>query len=246
MMLKRLSSWLPYLAVMMIGTCLYWPVMTGLFFLKNDAAVAYFPVRLQMSEAIHQGIIPFWSPYINYGYPLHADFSSGFWNPVVWLCISLFHYRFYTLHLEWMMYVWMGGWGMFRLGKALHFSDAVACAVATAYLGSGYWLGSAEWMNWISPLAWLPWLLALGLLLFRHQRLSHALWLAIVLWCYLSNAHPDQIIWLMYFTAISLLAGWIAYRKSWQQHIPNHAAARHLIKLLLIAALCTGLLLAGS
>jgi|GEM_PF-2085164 len=242
---KRFAGWLPYAFLLIIGACMYGPVITGLFFLKNDAAVAYFPVRLQMSQAVHHGIIPFWSPYFNYGYPLHADFTSGFWNPLVWLFISLFHYSFYTLHLEWMGYVWIAGWGMFRLGRLFHFSPLTACTVAIAYMGSGYWLGSAQWMNWLSPVAWLPHLIVQVILLFTTKRITHALWLAIVLWCYVSNSHPDQIIWLVYFGIISVIGVGIFYFKKWQDDFLNHRKILRLIKLLLVTSVCAGLLLAG-
>ena len=244
-MYKHISRWLPYACLLLIGACMYWPVITGLFFLKNDAAVAYFPVRLQMSQAVHHGMIPFWSPYFNYGYPLHADFTSGFWNPVVWLCITLFHYSFYILHLEWMCYVWIAGWGMFRLCRLLGFSDLVACTVAIAYMGSGYWLGSAEWLNWLSPVAWLPHVLAECIRLFRSPRLTHALSLAIVLWCYISNAHPDQIIWLVYFGIISLLFIGLFSIKNRKSNFVYQVQTTYLIKYLWIACICTGLLLAG-
>ncbi|SFV33414.1 glycosyltransferase family protein [Thermoflavifilum thermophilum] len=242
---KRFAGWFPYAFLLIIGACMYVPVITGLFFLKNDAAVAYFPVRLQMSQAVHHGIIPFWSPYFNYGYPLHADFTSGFWNPLVWLFISLFHYSFYTLHLEWMGYVWIAAWGMFRLGRLFGFSRLTACTVAIAYVGSGYWLGSAQWMNWLSPVAWLPYLIAQAILLFKTRHISHALWLAVVLWCFVSNAHPDQIIWLIYFTVISLIGSAMFYSKRWQDDFLNEAKGLQFVKLLLVTGVCAGLLLAG-
>ena len=71
----------------------YWPLTFHVFSLKNDALNYFLPVRFQISESINNGHWPFWSPYFNLGYPLHADMQSGVWNPI---CMVVFAGR--TLH----------------------------------------------------------------------------------------------------------------------------------------------------
>ena len=85
------------------------PVSSFLFFLKNDAFNGYFPPKFFMSESIHAGYMPLWNPYINFGIPQYADMSSGYWSPVTWLVASTIGYNAYTLTLEVLLYILIGG-----------------------------------------------------------------------------------------------------------------------------------------
>src|SRR4051812_12743581 len=77
-----------YLLICFIACVAYWPLTFHIFSLKNDALTYFLPYRYHVSEAVHHGYFPFWSPYIYTGLPLHADIQSGAWNPVV-LLLSL-------------------------------------------------------------------------------------------------------------------------------------------------------------
>jgi hypothetical protein len=87
-----------YGLLLVICLLAYWPLTFGVFSVKNDAIHYFLPYRFTISEAIRNGEMPFWSPYIYLGNPIYGDMQSGAWNPVVWFFsligrydISLFH-----------------------------------------------------------------------------------------------------------------------------------------------------------
>ena len=95
----------------------WWPLTFDVFSLKNDALNYHLAIRYQISETISNGYLPFWTPYLNFGYPLHGDMQSGIWNPVVQI-ISLFGpYTLKTLQHEFLFYIYLSGAGMFFLLK---------------------------------------------------------------------------------------------------------------------------------
>src|SRR6187549_2828878 len=91
------------------------PVSTFLFFLKNDAFNGYFPPKFFMSESIHAGHLPLWNPYINFGIPQYGDMSGGYWSPITWLIASTVGYNAYSLTIELLLYILIGGIGLYKL-----------------------------------------------------------------------------------------------------------------------------------
>ena len=75
----------PFVFFPLAAMLVLWPITACFFTVKNDALTFYYPVRGLISDALNNGELPLWSPFINFGYPLHADMQSGAWNPVVWL-----------------------------------------------------------------------------------------------------------------------------------------------------------------
>src|SRR5215203_2423085 len=108
----------------------YWPLSLSLFSLKNDALNYFLPVRHLISESLQNGHLPFWSPYLNLGYPLHGDMQSGVWNPFVQL-LSLFgSYTIRTLQYETLLYVYLSGIGMFLLCDFIFRDKAISLLCA--------------------------------------------------------------------------------------------------------------------
>jgi len=67
----RFDSTAAYMFYLMVCCVIaFWPVSSGIFSLKNDATVYFLPVRFQISEMIRNGHFPFWTPYLQLGYPL--------------------------------------------------------------------------------------------------------------------------------------------------------------------------------
>ena len=77
------------LLLLLVAVVIYWPVSFMVLSLKNDAINYFLAVRDNLSEAIHEGFSPWWSTYINLGYPLHGDMQSGVWNPFVLLLSAI-------------------------------------------------------------------------------------------------------------------------------------------------------------
>ena len=70
-----------------------------------DMIDCFYPWRFHIGECMQNGIFPYWNPYQDLGYPIHADPSSGTWYPLVWLIGSSVGYTVYTIGFEYFIHV---------------------------------------------------------------------------------------------------------------------------------------------
>ena len=103
-----------------------------------------------MSESIHAGHLPLWNPYINFGIPQYGDMSSGYWSPITWLIASTLGYNAYTFTLEVLLYLLIGGIGMYKLTGSLQLNTHVRTIAAVAFMCCGYNVGHLQHFNWLS------------------------------------------------------------------------------------------------
>ncbi|MEN9569587.1 MAG: hypothetical protein RL172_818 [Bacteroidota bacterium] len=188
-----------------------------------------------MSESLHAGHLPLWNPYINYGYPLYGDMSSGFWSPITWLIAATVGYNAYSFTLELLLYLMLAAIGMYQLTKQLKLGRQVCLIAALAYLCCGYMVGHLQHFNWISGAALLPWCL------YSYHRLLHQnywynyLIAAICFYLLAASAHPGITISCGYFfIAYSLFCQLQQQQKKWPQFAIKHLGLA--ILLLILAA----------
>lgn len=132
------------------------PLTLGLFTFKNDALTYYYPVRTLISDALNNGELPLWTPYINLGYPLHADFQSGAWNPFVWILSFLTKYPLWAMHIELMFYLSIAGYGMYKLSMSRGASFWIAIVCGLSFEFSGFMLDSVQFFTAVSSACWIP------------------------------------------------------------------------------------------
>ncbi len=154
-----------------------------------------------MSESIHAGYLPLWNPYINFGIPQYADMSSGYWSPVTWLIASTVGYNAYTLTLEVLLYILVGGIGMYKLCGYWISNKQVRICAGIAFMCSGFNVGHLQHFNWISGAAFLPWCLLAYLGLLKSFSLRSAVACVLAFYLLLSSAHPGISISAFYFFA---------------------------------------------
>jgi len=93
----------PFFIFPLLTCVVFWPLSLQLFSLKNDALAYYYPVRILISDALNNHELPLWTPYINMGYPLHADMQSSAWSPIVWAFSFLTNYSLAAFHFEFLL-----------------------------------------------------------------------------------------------------------------------------------------------
>jgi len=175
------------------------PISSFLFFLKDAAFTGYFPPKFFMSESIHAGHLPLWNPYINFGIPQYGDMSSGYWSPFTWLIASTVGYNAYTLTAEVLIYILLGGIGMYKLSQAWHLEKHTCIITGLAYMCCGYNVGHLQQFNWLSGAAFLPWCVWSYLLLIHHFSIKNAIRAALFFYVFIASAHPGIIISALYF-----------------------------------------------
>jgi hypothetical protein len=177
----------------------YLPVSSFLFFLKNDAFTGYFPPKFFMSESIHAGHLPLWNPYINFGIPQYGDMSSGYWSPVTWLIASTVGYNAYTFTLEVLLYILIGGIGMYQLLISRQLNKQVCIISAIAFMCCGYNVGHMQHFNWLSGAAFLPCCFWSYDLLLKDASLKNMVRAALLFYLLVASAHPGITISAFYF-----------------------------------------------
>jgi hypothetical protein len=193
------NPWAPYLLLLGLTALAYWPISLSIFSLKNDALNYFLPVRYQVSQSIHHGFFPAWSPYFNLGYALLGDSQSGVWNPFVWLFSMWGPYSLYMLQLETLLYVWLAGCGMYNLCRYFNTSLWVGLMAALSFMFCGFISDSAQFLNWISGASFLPWVVRYSWELLESKTIRAALLTGLCFWLMLVTAYP----------AIFILSGYL-------------------------------------
>jgi len=194
-----------HLALLLLLTILcYWPLSFGIFSAKNDNIVQFLPVRFQVSEALRHGQLPLWSPYMYLGYPIHGDMQGGAWNPLVWLLSAFGRYNLTSLHVEILVYVFLGGAGMYRLLGVGRIEPRLRLAGAAAYLMCGYAtdVGGSN-APFLAAIAFVPFVLAYYYRLLETGSMRYSLKAAVALALLFVSGYPSFFITTCYI----LLAG---------------------------------------
>ncbi len=218
-----------YALLLLICLLAYWPLTTGLFSVKNDAIHYFLPYRFNISEAIRNGEWPFWSPYVYQGNPVYGDMQSGAWNPVVWFFSFIGRYDITLFHYENLLYIFLGGIGMYKLTNRLVVHSHTALLIAVSYMLSGFML-SGQLINWLAAAAFLPFVIHYYLKTLRQHSFSNAAKTGIVLFLLLTAGYPSFFILTCYILSTLFLlelitrtrnrgSSWITWKRFTAQHL---------------------------
>ncbi|HEX5654442.1 MAG TPA: hypothetical protein VFX58_15290, partial [Chitinophagaceae bacterium] len=203
-----------YLALLLILLVIaYWPISFHVFSLKNDALNYFLPVRRLVSESYSQGLLPLWTPYLNLGYPLHGDMQSGVWNPIVQLFSLFGTYSLYTLQLETLLYIYLGGAGMFFLLRHFALHPLANLLAAVAYMLCGFNSDSCQFLNWIAGTAFLPFVFLFYYRCLQENSFIQGIYADTALFFLFTCAYPADFIITCYVLAALLIvklvqSGW--------------------------------------
>jgi len=202
----------------------FWQVFFLQHGLKWDVIDSFLPARYFVSESLRNGIIPLWNPYLLLGTPSYRDMVS-IWNPEVWI-VSLFtSYSNITLQFIYVAYIFIAGWGMFKLLTHFKVLRSFALAGGIAYMLSGFMVGNAQNLSAIAGAAWIPFII-----LYYWQFLQDTRWqtlFPVLFFLYLMvfNGYPGLTIILGYlllsFFVVELIVK-IRKKEEWLQFLKFH------------------------
>ncbi|HEX7903231.1 MAG TPA: hypothetical protein VF487_05085 [Chitinophagaceae bacterium] len=173
--------------------------------MKNDILTQNLPTRFVFSESLYSGFEPYWNPYINFGTPQYGDMNNGFWNPVQWLIGSTSRYSIYSITLEEMFYVLIGGWGIYLVAKEFFHKD-IALITGLTYMCCGYLTGHLQFLCWVTGTAYFPYVLLYFIRINKAPIVKNFLLGGISVFFFLASTHPGLVIGAAYFFAFLLLA----------------------------------------
>lgn len=201
----------------------FWQVSFMIHPLKWDIIDYYFPSRLMLGEMLHQGSLPLWVPYQTLGFPLHAEPQTGAWYPITLLLGFVKGYSINMMSVEFMLHVFLSGWGMFTLGKTLKYHSNTSFLIAIAYMFSGFITGNAQHLTFIINAAWIPFVLSAFISLFNEKSIFNALKLSFFGYMLLSAGYPAYLFILAYlFLFIFLYFLWIEFQQNRIQGVFNY------------------------
>jgi len=221
-MVSRETGWTHFF---LISTALlaFFQVATGMHPMKYDAMDCFLPWRFSVSESLQAGHLPLWNPYQDYGYPMQADPSSGAWYPLVWIFGKICGYSVYTISAEFMLYVYLAGWGMVYLCRQLGISQWGSLIAGIGFMAGGMFVGNAQHMPYAAGACWLPWFLGSYFrALLPGGKGMHALQAGFFLFLLVSGGYPAftvivaylLVLFSVYFGFKSLLAkNWIELKR---------------------------------
>ncbi len=190
----------------------FFPVVMNSHPVKWDMIACFYPWRFHIGECLQNGQLPWWNPYQDLGYPIHADPSSGAWYPMVWLLGSTVGYGIWTIGFELWIHVFFAGVGMYFLAKMLKFDARFALIAGIAYMLSGFFIGNAQHLPYIISACWLPYVLAFYLRMREQKGWQDAVKAGLFLFLMITGGYPAITIILFYllliFFGITALKFW--------------------------------------
>lgn len=177
----NLTSYRPYLVLSICGLLAFAPVSFMIFSLKNDVVALEYPINQFMSNCIRHGEWPYWFNSWGMGFPLQSTVTWGVFSTPRMLFSSVFNYDIYALHIEFMFYILLAGWGMYYLlNRFLARDPFISLVLAMAYMLSGFMSGSSQWLLYLTGAAYIPVMISSLLHFFERPSARYAIQVAIV------------------------------------------------------------------
>lgn len=187
---KILRNNFQILFILFFGLICYYFLWLNPFSMKWDLAEQYLPWRHFLGKSIQNGTIPYWNPFQLGGYPSYADPQSGFWYYPAWAIGMLFGYTIRVIELEVLALIILAGIGFYKLLLKLEVQKNTALLFSISYMCSGFIIGNAQHLTWISASAWLPWLFYHYLYIRKDIKNLNTIWFLLVLYLFISSSYP--------------------------------------------------------
>lgn len=172
----------PYLFIAASGILAFAPVSFMILSLKNDIIALEYPINHFISQCIRNGEFPVWFNTWGMGFPLESSLTWGVFSTPRLFFSAVFDYNIYSLHVEFVFYIMLAGWGMFYLLKNhLCKDERIALLLSLCYMLSGFVVGSTQWLLYITAAAFVPLVIASLLKLLHNPSFSNSLQFAM---CY--------------------------------------------------------------
>jgi hypothetical protein len=128
--------------------------------LQFDGVDVHYAAQRYLSDELHAGRLPFWTPFIFSGFPFLADLQVAAWYPLNWPFFAL-GITPKSIQLELLLHGLVACSGAYLLARRL-IGQAIPAVVAAMLYGlSGWFATHSQHVGMFDTAAWLPWLLLL-------------------------------------------------------------------------------------
>jgi hypothetical protein len=179
----------PFVIILATAIISYWPIAFFDYTFKWDMLDVVFPFRYFAGECIQNGIFPLWNPYQLTGSPIHADLQYPLWSPEVWLVGLTTGYNIYILHILFIFYIFLAGYGMYRLTLFIARHRLASVITGVSFMLSGFFVGHGQALFSIIGASFLPWVVLYMIKNLSKPSLYRTLKLALFIFLQLSTGY---------------------------------------------------------
>ena len=137
----------------------YWQISFLKYSVTHDMINCWIPWRHYISDSLQNHVFPFWDPYQQLGYPIHADLQGPSWYLESLILGSTIGQSNYVVQLLFVFYAFMAGMGMYFLSLCFHENKNVAFITGVCYTLSGFFVAHVQHFYAIIGAAWLPFII---------------------------------------------------------------------------------------
>ena len=150
-----------------------------------------------MSESLRNGEFPTWFDTWSMGFPLQSILSWGVFSTPRMLTGFLFNSNIYVLQIEFIFYIILSGWSMYKLLHTHFIADKnLSLLLGCCYMLSGFTVGSSQWLLYITGMTFIPVLIYFLLRLLKTPSFKYSVLVAISIFLLITNVH-------IYFTVVT-------------------------------------------
>jgi len=181
----------------------YWQISFLKYSVTHDMINCWIPWRHYISESLQNHVFPFWDPYQQLGYPIHADLQGPSWYLESLILGSTIGQSNYVVQLLFVFYVFMAGVGMYFLALCFHENKKVAFITGVCYMLSGFFVAHVQHFYAVIGAAWLPFIILNYYKMYITKSYKYAIYASLFLFFNLTGGnHTFTFILVYLFSAI--------------------------------------------
>ena len=184
--------------MLLIAILGYWQIAFLKHSVTHDMINCWIPWRYYISQCFQNHIFPFWNPYQQLGYPIHADLQGPAWYIESILLSMTTGQTNYTLHFLFIFYVFLAGMGMYFLSLCFHTKRNVAFLIGVCYMLGGFFAAHVQHFYAIIGAAWLPFIILNYYKMHTEKSYVRALYVSIFMFFNLTGGNHTFSIILVY------------------------------------------------
>lgn len=202
------SHWFYIALLFIIAVLAYWQISFLKYSVTHDMINCWIPWRYYISNCFENHTFPFWNPYQQLGYPIHADLQGPTWYPESILLSMTIGQDNVTVQLLFIFYVFMAGMGMYFLSLAFQKNRTIAFVIGSSYMLGGFFVSHVQHFYAIIGAAWLPFIILNYYKMFEEKSYIRALYAAVFMFLNLTGGnHTFSII--LFYLFLTLLVYFI-------------------------------------
>ncbi len=162
------------------------------------------PVKLLMSNALHAGHVPLWTPMIGTGFPIFAESQMGFFNAFLLFLYSIFPLVI-AFNLEFIIIFFTAFSGMYFFLRHLKTSYTAAFLGGFSFTFSGFFIAHISHQNMLLSCAYIPWIFLVTELFFSTKKIRYFLLGVLIISQQILGGHIQMTFTTLVFVGLYIL-----------------------------------------